>query len=79
MSKEDKNGNLQKMPTKELRSPQHSPQESTTPQLQLKPEVPTQNFFTPLRSIEMETDHGNDTTELQQHQAPSSQAGCLPL
>jgi hypothetical protein len=51
------------------------------PQLRSKPEVPTQNFFAPLRSIEMEADHGGDadtTTERQQHQAPSSQAGKPP-
>jgi hypothetical protein len=51
------------------------------PQLRSNPEVPTRNFFVPLRSIEMEADHGDDadyTTEPQQHQAPSSQAGRPP-
>jgi hypothetical protein len=44
----------------------------------LKDEVPTQNFFAPLRSTEMETGHGNDgddSTEGQQQQASSNQAG----
>jgi hypothetical protein len=53
----------------------------SNPQLQLKPEVPTRNFFTPLRSIEMEADHRDDvedTTECQQHQVPSSEASGLP-
>jgi hypothetical protein len=60
------------------------PTASTTgvndPQFHSKPEVPTRNFFAPLRSIEMEADHGDDaddTTERQQHQALASQA-CRP-
>jgi hypothetical protein len=61
------------------------PRTSTTgvnnPQLWLKHEIPTQNFFAPLMSIEMEADHGDDaenTTKHQQHQAPSNQAFRLP-
>jgi hypothetical protein len=61
------------------------PTTSTTkvndPKLQSKPEAPTRNFFAPLVSTEMEAGHGDeadDTTERQQHQAPSSQAGRLP-
>jgi hypothetical protein len=56
-------------------------QGSNTLQLQSKPEVPTQNFFAPLRSIEMAVDHGDDAdgaTERQQHQEPSNQAGRPP-
>jgi hypothetical protein len=52
------------------------------PQLGFKPEVPTRNIFSPLRSIEIEADHGDDaddSTQHQQHQASSSQAGSLPL
>jgi hypothetical protein len=44
-------------------------------QLQSKFEVCIENFFAPLRSIEMEADHVEDadgTTERQQEQAPSS-------
>jgi hypothetical protein len=51
------------------------------PQLQSKHEVPTRNFFAQLRSTEKEADNGDDaddTTERQQHQAPSSQVGRLP-
>jgi hypothetical protein len=51
------------------------------PQLQSKPENPTRNFFTPLRSTEMDADHENDaddTTKHQQHQEPSSQANRTP-
>jgi hypothetical protein len=51
------------------------------PQLWSKDEVPTRNFFVPLRSTEMEADHGNDvddSTKGQQQQALSSQAGRLP-
>jgi hypothetical protein len=33
------------------------------PQLRSKPEVPTRNFFAPLRSIEMEADHGDDADD----------------
>jgi hypothetical protein len=49
-------------------------------QLQSKTEVPTRKFFTPLRPIEMKADRGDDaddTTERQQRQTPSSQAGRL--
>jgi hypothetical protein len=42
------------------------------PQSQARPEVPVRKFFSPLTSIEMEADHGDDTTEHQQHQTPSS-------
>jgi hypothetical protein len=35
-------------------------------------------FFGPLSSIEMGAVHRDDTTERQQHQAPSSQAGRPP-
>jgi hypothetical protein len=54
------------------------------PQLQSKPKGPTRNFFAALRSIEVMADHGDDavdaddTTKIQQHQAPSSQAGMPP-
>jgi hypothetical protein len=51
------------------------------PQLRSKYEVPTRNFFAPLRSIKMEAEDGDDvddTTERQQHQAPSSHAGRQP-
>jgi hypothetical protein len=53
---------------------------ATDPQLQSKPEVPTLNFLAPPRSTEMEADQGDDadyTTEHQQYQTPSSQAGRL--
>jgi hypothetical protein len=49
--------------------------------LLIKLEVPTQKFFAPQRSVEMEADHGDDAdnaTERQQHQEPSNQAGRLP-
>jgi hypothetical protein len=41
-------------------------------------EVPTRNLFGPLRTVEMEADfgaHADVTTDGQQQQAPSSQAG----
>jgi hypothetical protein len=47
-------------------------------QLQSKSQVPTRNFFAPLRSTEMGADHGDDaddTTERQLYQAPYSQTG----
>jgi hypothetical protein len=50
------------------------------PHVYLEPEVPSRNFFTPLSSVEMEADHGDDveyTTEHLQLQAPSSQTGTL--
>jgi hypothetical protein len=50
-------------------------------QLLSKDEVPTWNFFTPLRSVEIEADHGDDaddSTVGQQQQALSSQAGGPP-
>jgi hypothetical protein len=50
------------------------------PQLRQKDEVPTQNFFAPLKLTEMEADHGDDaddSTEGQQQQAPSTQT-CRP-
>jgi hypothetical protein len=43
-------------------------------QLQSKSEVPTWNFFAPLRSSEMEDDHGDNTTVT----ATSGQAVKLP-
>jgi hypothetical protein len=49
-----------------------------SPKLRSKNAVPTPNFFAPLRSTEMEADHGDDadnSTERYQEQAPSSQAG----
>jgi hypothetical protein len=52
------------------------------PQLQSKSEVPARNFFAPLRSIDMEADHGHnmdDSTERQQHEASSSHADRPPL
>jgi hypothetical protein len=55
--------------------------EVNDPQLDPTPELQTRNFFAPLRSTEMEADHGDDaddTIERQQHQAPSSQAGKQP-
>jgi hypothetical protein len=51
------------------------------PRLQSKPEVPTRNFFDPLRSTEIEADYSdnpNCSTESQQHRAPSNQAGGPP-
>jgi hypothetical protein len=51
------------------------------PQLQLKPEVPTWNFFAPLRLIEMEADHRDDTYDTikhQQHHTSFSQANRPP-
>jgi hypothetical protein len=76
VSKEDESGN-----TEEADKGAKKPTTSTTgvnyPQLQSKAEVPTLNFFVPLRSTEMEADSGDDvgdTTESQQYQAPSSQA-----
>jgi hypothetical protein len=48
---------------------------------QSKPAVPTQNFFAPLSSTEMKTDHGEDKDDIikcQQQQAQSSQAGRWP-
>jgi hypothetical protein len=51
------------------------------PQLWSNDEVPIRNFFAPLRSSEMENDHGNNadaSTDGQQQQASSSQAGRLP-
>jgi hypothetical protein len=72
-------------PTDDTGKRAKKPTTSTTgdndPQSQLKPEVQTRNFFAPLRSIEIEADHGDDaddTTERQQHQASSSQAGRQP-
>jgi hypothetical protein len=52
--------------------------EVNVPQLLSKPEVPTPNLFAPLRSNEMEADHGDDTTERQPHQKLSSKAGRPP-
>jgi hypothetical protein len=55
----------------------YSEHELNNPQLRSKDEAPTRNFFAPLRSTEMEADHGDDagdSTEDQQEQAPSSQA-----
>jgi hypothetical protein len=53
------------------------------PEVQSKPEVPIWNMFTPVRSIEMEAHHGDDsddTIKHQQYQAPSSLAGrSLPI
>jgi hypothetical protein len=51
------------------------------PQLQSKGAVATQNFFIPLRSTEMEADHGDNmdhSTEGQHEKVPSSQAGRPP-
>jgi hypothetical protein len=50
-------------------------------QLQSTDEFPTRNVFAPLRPIEMEAVHGDkadDSTEAQQQQTPSSQAGRSP-
>jgi hypothetical protein len=55
--------------------------EVSDPHLHSKRGVPTRDFFSPLRSIEMEADRkdsADDTTKHQQHQAPSSQAGSPP-
>jgi hypothetical protein len=53
------------------------------PKLQSKPKIPTRKFFAPLRSAEIEAEHGDgadDTTDRQQHQAdPARQVGRLPL
>jgi hypothetical protein len=69
-------------PTDDADNRAKKPTKSTTAVNELQSlsnsEVPTRNFFAPLTAIEIEADHGdeaNDTTERQQHQAPSSQAG----
>jgi hypothetical protein len=59
-------------PTKQPRSLKHPPHGVNDLLLQLRPEVPTWNFFTPMRSNEMEADQGDDasyTNGHQQHQA----------
>jgi hypothetical protein len=51
------------------------------PQLRSKDELRTRKFFAPLRSTEMEADHGedaDDSTEGQEQQASPSQAGRPP-
>jgi hypothetical protein len=52
-------------------------------QLRSKPKVPTRNIFAPLKSIEMEDDHGNDeqySIDGQQQKAPSRQVcRALPI
>jgi hypothetical protein len=51
------------------------------PQLRSKDEVPTRKFFAPLRSAEMEADHGDDADDSavgQQQQALSSHADGPP-
>jgi hypothetical protein len=77
----DESGNLETTLTKEPRSLKYPKWESTTPQLRLKLEIPTRNFFAPLGSIENETDHGeeaDDTTGRQQHQESSNHIGGPP-
>jgi hypothetical protein len=66
---------------KRTKKPATSATSVIDPQLQSKDAVPTRNFFAPLRSTDMEADHGrdaDDSTEGQQQQAPSSQAGRPP-
>jgi hypothetical protein len=72
-------------PTDDVDKRAKKPATSTTglndPQLQLKDEFPTRNFFAPLRPTEMGADHGDDaddSTEGRQQQTPSSQAGRSP-
>jgi hypothetical protein len=59
------------------------PMESTRElKMMSKSKVPTLNTFVPMCPIEMEADYDDqtyDTTECQQFQAPSSQAGRPPL
>jgi hypothetical protein len=63
---------------KTSKKPTASTIEVNDPQLRSKPKVPIRNFFSVLRSIEMEADNGHDAddaTEHPQHQAPFSQEG----
>jgi hypothetical protein len=60
------------------KKPATSPTGVNDPQLRSKDEVLTHNFFAPLRSTEMEADHGDDaddSTEGQVQQAPPCQRG----
>jgi hypothetical protein len=72
-------------PTDDADKSAKKPTTSTTgvndPQFRSKPQGPTRKFLSPLRSTEMDADHGDDaddTIERQQHQAPCSQADRPP-
>jgi hypothetical protein len=63
---------------KRAKKPKTCTQGLNGPQFYSKPDIPSWKFFASLGSIKVDADHGDvadGTTERQQHQAPSNQAG----